>query len=419
MSSGLYDALAGERLLVLHQEAARDLRLTDEGEVVIRPEEVPFVSYPYEWCFSQLKRAALATLEIERLALERGMTLKDASAFNIQFNGYLPVHIDTLSFERYAEGSPWRAYRQFCQHFLAPLALASRVDVRLTRLLRFYIDGFPLDLASKLLPRRTLLSFPLLVHLHAHASAQARFSRTPSRPRRLSMSRRARLGLVESLAKAVQSLKYSPAGTVWVDYYENTNYTPEAVRRKKEIVAAFLERTGASVVWDLGANTGVFSRIASRQGRRTVSFDFDPAAVERNYLACVEERDDLLLPLVMDLTNPTPALGWAGECRASLAERGPADAVLALALVHHIAIGNNVPFDRLAEFLARLGEWLVIEFVPKSDSQVVRLLASREDVFSAYDLDSFERAFRERFAILATEPIEGSERVLYLMRRDR
>ncbi|MBE0564852.1 MAG: SAM-dependent methyltransferase [Krumholzibacteria bacterium] len=415
--SGLYDLLVAKGLLIPHAEAPLDLAEGPDAACVIAPEPVPFISHPYEWCFSQLQDAALATLRIQKLALGHGMVLKDASAYNIQFHRGRPVLIDTLSLAGYREGGPWVAYRQFCQHFLAPLALMALVDVRLLALLRSEIDGVPLDLACRLLPWRTRLVPGLLMHLHLHAASQRRHAdrRGAARPR--PVSRQALLGIVGSLRGAVRRLSWRPAGTEWGDYYTDTNYSGEAARAKGELVAAFLDQAAPDTVWDLGANDGTFSRLAADRGLPTVAADVDPAAVEHNWRQVRERGEERLLPLLLDLTNPSPALGWDHAERASLLERGPAGCVLALALVHHLAISNNVPLDRLAAFFARAGRALIIEFVPKSDSQVRRLLSTREDVFPDYGQAGFEAAFGTCFATEKVEPIPGSERILYLMRR--
>jgi SAM-dependent methyltransferase len=417
IESGLYDSLARSGSLVRHEEADISLALSDEAYRVIRPEPVPFVSYPYEWCFSELKKAALLTLEIERRALEAGMTLKDASAYNVQFIGCSPTFIDTLSFERYEEGRPWAAYRQFCQHFLAPLALMSGSDVRLGRLMRLYMDGVPLDLASSLLPGRTKLSLGLQTHIHIHARYQSRFAGSRRSPKKGRMGRTAMRGLVDSLDGAVRKLSYRPEGTEWSDYYGDTNYTSEGMERKGALVAEFLGALQPQSVWDLGANTGRFSRIAAERAKLVVAFDVDPAAVERHFMDEATVAAGNIIPLVLDLANPSPGIGWAGEERSSLEKRGPADAALALALLHHLAISNNLPFEDIADYLARLCRSLVIEFVPKEDSQVERLLVTRKDIFDRYTKEHFERAFQDLFTIERSEPITGSGRVLYMMRR--
>ena len=421
LGSGLFRELVSRGWLVSHDEA--DVPGQAPGAYrILRPERIDFISYPYEWCFSQLQDAALLTIDAQLLALEHGMSLKDASAYNVQFRGGRPVLIDTLSFEDYAEGKPWVAYRQFCQHFLAPLALMAYRDVRLSQLLRSFIDGIPLDLASGLLPGSTRWRLGLAMHLHMHARAQRAHSATAdggeasaSRARAVSVSRRGLEGMLQSLRACVAKLAWKPAGTEWGDYYQDTNYDESAFAEKHRLVKDFLATVAPRTVWDLGANTGVFSRIASAGGASTVAFDIDPAAVERNHRQARSEGEGQPLPLLLDLTNPSPGLGWAGAERASLEERGPADCVMALALIHHIAISNNVPLANVADYLSRLGRHLVIEFVPKADSQVKRLLASREDIFGNYDQSGFEAAFSTCFDIVRSEPIPGSERMLYLM----
>jgi hypothetical protein len=329
------------------------------------------------------------------------------------------VFIDTLSFERYREGEPWVAYRQFCQHFLAPLALMNATDVRLNQLARIYIDGVPLDLASSLLPFRTRLNLPLLTHIHMHARFQRRYEGSAEKPRRRGkVSRTALLGIVDSLERAVRGLRLTPMRTEWADYYEDTNYTESGLRCKERLVEEYLRGLGPGIVWDLGANTGRFSRIAAANGHYVVSFDVDPGAVEQNYLSCVEEERRDVLPLLLDLANPTSGMGWAGTERMSLGERGPAEAVLALALIHHLAISNNLPFERIAEFLSTISGALIVEFVPKEDSQVRRLLVCREDVFGGYTQKRFEEAFERRFRIERAERIADSLRTLYLMRKE-
>jgi ribosomal protein L11 methylase PrmA len=417
MNSGLYGALVERSLLVPHQDSDESPAEAETAFKIIQPKPIRFISYPYEWCFSQLKDAAMTTLAVHKAAVEQGLILKDASAYNIQFSGGKPLLIDTLSFEKYSEGLPWIAYRQFCQHFLAPLALMSRVDVRLGQLLRIHIDGIPLDLTSGLLPWRARMSFRLLVHIHLHAASQKRYESKPVSPVGRKMSRQAMLGLVDNLESTVKSLEWKDAGTQWGNYYQDTNYTTEAFARKQETLRRYIKAISPSVVWDLGANTGVFSRIAARTGAQVVSFDVDPAAVEKNYLQCKSEGEKNIQPFLLDLTNPSPGIGWDNKERMALAERGPADLALALALIHHLAITNNVPFSRIARSLHDLCRNLVIEFVPKEDSQVQRLLATRQDVFPDYTREAFEKEFRLFFDISASEKIPQSERILYLMHK--
>ena len=420
IQSGLFNTLVEKDFLVPHNEIEIGTPTTPEAYKVVKPEQVRFISYPYEWSFSQLKDAALLTLKIQEIALENKMALKDASAFNIQFKKGRPILIDTLSFETYQEGKPWVAYRQFCQHFLAPLALMSLVDVRLQNLLNNYIDGIPIDLASRLLPFKTRLNPGLLTHIHLHAVSQRRFT-TETRDKsqtRGSVSFNAMRGIIDSLKRTISALTWKPIGTEWADYYSSShNYEDQALESKKALVSSILSDLKPREVWDLGANTGIYSELATRLGIPTVSFDIDPGAVELNYLRCKEINDKWRLPLLLDLTNPTPAIGWNNVERDSLLQRGPTDFVMALALIHHLAISNNVPMAALAKFFANLATYVLIEFVPKSDPQVQRLLAFREDIFEDYNQRIFEEQFGTFFSLQRKEPIGGSERILYLFER--
>ena len=422
MGSGLYAALTGRGWLVRHEEV-KEGNLDDRAAYkILQPEQIRFVSYPYEWSFSQLKDAALLTLDVQIEAFKYGLMLKDASAYNVQFHHGRPILIDTLSFERYLEGQPWSAYRQFCQHFLAPLALMAKRDVRLNQLMRIYIDGVPLDLASGILPARTWLNPGLAMHLHLHAKTQRAFSRSekksPGKMERLArVSKRGLGGFLQGLRGTVSKLAWSPTGTEWVNYYGATNYSDPAFQEKQRLVRKYLEAVQPAEVWDLGANTGLFSRIASSMGVPTLAFDVDPAAVEVNYRHVRDKNEKWPLPLLVDLANPSPGLGWSNTERDSLLDRGPAACVMALALVHHLAISNNVPLDRTAAFFDQICRFLIIEFVPKSDSQVRRLLSSRADIFDRYSRDDFEKAFAGRFEVLRADGIGGSERTLYLMQK--
>jgi len=420
IESGLYERLSKAGAMISHEEVDLDAApIPDIKYKIIKPKIVDFISYPYEWCFSQLKEASILTLAIARRALDYDMTLKDASAYNVQFKEGKAVFIDTLSFEIYQEGTPWIAYRQFCQHFLAPLSLMVYQDIKLNQLLRTNIDGIPLDLASKLLPLKTRLNFGILTHIHLHAKSQQRFAdkalKGPIADAKV--NKQAILGLIESLISTVKKLKVKKFDTEWNNYYQITNYSSESFEAKKDIIHSFLSVANPNSVWDLGANTGEFSRIAGERGIKTIAFDIDHGAVEKNYRHMKGNQEENILPLVMDLTNPSPSLGWHHSERNSLINRGPVDLALALALVHHLAIGNNVPLNSIAAFFSDLCEFLIIEFVPKIDSQVELLLSSREDIFPNYTINGFEVAFKNYFTIVEKKLVANSKRTLYLMKK--
>jgi ribosomal protein L11 methylase PrmA len=379
MSSGLYEALVNKGWLIAHEETAADD--TKDSYKILTPDQLQYVSYPYEWSFSQLKDAAILTLNIALEALKHDMVLKDASAYNVQIHRGKPTFIDTLSFERYESGAPWVAYRQYCQHFLAPLALMAHRDFRTLHLLRAYIDGLPIDLASTLLPKKTWLNYGLLA--------------------------------------TTKKLQWKYAATEWGNYYEDTNYVDESMTHKEQAVTRFLDvcRKPGAIAADFGANTGKFSRLAAAADFFVLAHDIDEVAVDRNYRQMIALGEQNLQPLLLDLTNPSPGLGWANEERPSLLARKQIDVGLALALIHHIAISNNVPLERAAAFFQTLSRQLIIEFVPKADSQVKRLLSTREDVFPNYTQEGFEQAFSQYFTITEAVPITGTERTLYLMTR--
>lgn len=416
LDSGLCGELIEAGLMLPFEESTEEPSAPG-ALCVLRPQALRLISYPWEWSFGQRKDAALVTLDIAKRARQKGMVLKDANAFNIQFYQGRPVLIDHLSFEAAVEGEPWVAYHQFCEQFLAPLALMALVDIRLGGMMRGYTAGVPLDLASTLLPGSSKMKLGLLAHIHGHAKArkQSEGGGSGSSAR---MNDTAHLALLDNLTTTIKSLQWTPEGTVWGDYYAQTNYSPDAMDSKRRLVKNFLTDIDEPLrtCWDLGANTGEFSQIAAELGLQTTAWDIDPAAVEKNYRAVKEKGLTNLLPLRQDFADPSPRLGWDLNERESLADRGPADAALALALVHHLAIANNVPLSLVAKWLSKMGRWVIVEFVPKSDSQTQRLLASRRDIFDGYHEEGFAAAMDGHFELVRREMIPDSERTLFLYR---
>ena len=419
IDSGLYQKLVEKELLIPHEEVNVESSQPEKCYKTIKPKLIDFISYPYEWSFNQLKDAALTTLEIQKIAMDYGLTLKDCSAYNVQFLNGKPIFIDTLSFEIYQEGQFWKPYRQFCQHFLSPLALMNHKDIRLNQLLKIYIDGIPLDLTSKLLPGKTKTMFSLLTHIHAHSKKQKDYEGKQVDVKKRKLSKNSFVGVIESLHSAIKKQNISLEKTEWGNYYSDTNYSEVAMNDKKTIILNLIEKIKPKNVWDIGGNVGIFSRISSDKEIFTVCFDIDPVAIEKNYLECKEKNEKYLLPLLLDLTNPSPDIGWQNMERDSFLTRGPADLVFALALIHHLAISNNVPFELISEFFSRNCRNLIIEFVPKTDTQVKRLLSSREDIFSEYDYEHFEKEFEKLFIIIEKKEIKDSERIIYYMQNKK
>jgi hypothetical protein len=420
-SSGLLERLIDDRLLVDHSDAPLSAAALPDAVAVIQPRHLDFISYPYEWSFSQLKEAALLTLELQSRALDAGMRLKDASAYNVQLDAGRPILIDSLSFEVAEPTEPWPAYRQFCEHFLAPLALIAYRDARCGLMLREFIDGIPLDLAARLLPGRTRLNLGLASHLHVHAGAQRRAAAAPppaegtARPvRRISAT--GQRALLDSLRRTVAGLRWEPSSH-WTEYASTTSYSEGATASKGEIVREMLAAVGGTTAWDVGANTGAYSAMAADAGYRVIAWDQDAGSVEAHWRRVRGGSGPAILPLVLDLANPSPSIGWALEERASFLERGEPDVILALALVHHLAIGNNVPLAGVARLFARMAPWAIVEFVPKDDPMTRRLLAARRDIFEHYTIDGFRAAFGKSFRIARETRITDSPRTLFLLER--
>ena len=423
VDSGLYEALH-QRGLLVHHEVVDTAIGTERAHVVLRPERLPVVSFPYEWSPGQLRDAALLTLEVQSVALEHGMILRDASAYNVQLRRGRAVFIDTLSFEPWEEGTPWVAYSQFCDHFLGPLALQTKVDHRLRRLLVADVGGVPTDLVAQLLPGRTKLRPALLMHLHlqGRSRANAREVDPDAEQRTATFSRNAMVGLVRGLRKAVESLTWDGAGTTWSDYDETADHYDDQARAVKEqAVRDAVATVEPDLVWDLGANTGRFASIAAESGATAVAWDLDAGAVERAWqrVSASSPATGDVIPLVQDLANPSPALGWAHGERPSLADRGPVDLVFALALIHHLAIGNNVPLADVIARLAGFGDHLLVEWVPKDDPKVRVLLATREDVFTTYTRDDFDAACDAAGTVVSRTPVPGTGRELVLLRTNQ
>ena len=409
IKSGLYQKLISENLIVEYNEDDTIQIKSDFDNFykIIKQEKIHFISYPYEWSFDMLKDAALTILQIQKICLEFEMSLKDASAYNVQFYNGKPILIDTTSFEMYQDG-PWKAYRQFCEHFLAPLALMSKKDVRLFQLLLSNIDGIPLDIAAEIIPKSTFTNFGLAAHIHAHAKAQKHYEDKKVKKQKLRKIQL--LGIIENLKTTIKNLKINQE-TEWANYYNDTNYSDIAEKEKCIIVKNFLKKCSSEMVIDLGANDGRFSEIAA-ENSYVVSMDIDPIAVNNNYL----KYNPKIIPIVTNLANPSPAIGWNNNERKSLFDRIKNNTCIALALIHHLRITHGIPLENQFEVFSKIAKFLIIEFVPKEDSQVKRLLQNRDDVFDDYDIKTFERVAFKNFENIEYLEVKDSLRKIYLMK---
>ncbi|MEO3747745.1 class I SAM-dependent methyltransferase [Plantactinospora sp. B5E13] len=401
--------------------------LVGRWSTVLRHERIPFVSYPYEWSFGMLRDTALLHLEILRAALPAGFTTKDGSAYNLQWRGAEPVFIDVGSFEPVRDGEPWAGYRQFCQTLLYPLLLQAHLGLDFQPWLRSRIDGLEAGQLRGLFGGTRRFRAGVLKHVHLHDTLQARYADTSSGSVRAQLkdagfSRDLVLATVGSLDRLVRRLDRQPPASHWSGYRETCTYSADdRTAKERFVVEALAGASRPGRVLDLGANDGRYARIAARYAGHVLAVEGDPAVADQLYRQLRADGERRIQPLVMDLADPSPGGGWGSVERASFAARADADAVLALALVHHLAIGRNVPLpavlDWLVGFLAGAGAAgrLVVEFVHRDDPMAVRLLANKSaGLFPDYRRAEFERLLEQRCVVQHRLELPSGTRTLYL-----
>ncbi|WP_340119784.1 class I SAM-dependent methyltransferase [Pelagibius sp. 7325] len=384
-----------------HDRKSVTSAIPGEFPLVIEHERLEVISYPFEWPFSLLKRAAELHLEIHLEALEEGFDLSDSSAYNVQFVGTRPLFIDVLSFRRYKAGSYWSGYKQFCEEFLAPLLLTAYRGVPFNEWYRGNLSGLDLVSLAKLLPARARFSLQAQMHVFMHARLMRRIKShdggLAAKQGQLPLA--SLKGILRGMLSYVRSLR--PRGletTYWKDYEFNNSYLPEDAERKRTAVRAFVENAKPALLVDLGCNSGDFSELSIAAGAKsTVGVDFDQGALEAAVSRADEQRLPIL-PIYQDLTNPSSSQGWAASERGAFVERVQPDAVIALAVFHHLAIGKNIPFSAAIKWMVDLAPKGLLEFVPKSDPMVQGMLAHRGDMFLHYT----EEKFRQELARVAT-----------------
>jgi SAM-dependent methyltransferase len=397
--------------------------LVHEPAAVLRHERIPFVSYPYEWTFSMLKDAALLQLDLLLASLDHDLVLKDATPYNVQFHGSRPVFVDVGSFERMREGEPWVGYRQFCMLYLYPLVLQAVKGVPFQPWLRGSIDGITPPQMRGLLSFRDRFRRGLFTNVFLHARLEQRYADRPEETKRevkRVFKKELFVANVRKMRKLVERVSWEPPSGVWTAYGERNTYTDDDARRKDDFVRDVATSRDWNLVWDIGANNGRYSRIAAEGARTVLAVDADQGPVELLYRDLRSDGNERILPLTMNLADPSPGLGWRGLERRPMAERGRPDLVLALALVHHVAISANVPVKEIVDWLASLGAALVIEFPTREDPMVKKLLApKREGLHPDYELGFFERTLNDAFEVERSERLESGTRVLYFARPKR
>lgn len=415
MSSGLYNELIKKKYLLAHKEINENIAGFPEWYKTILPEQLSFISYPYEWCFGQMKDAALLTLSIQKIAIGHGMILKDATHFNVQFHNGKPVFIDTLSFEKYDASQPWVAYRQFCEYFLFPLYLQKYLSIDVQKLMLAYPDGIPASVTKELLPWKSNFNLGVGLHVLLQSKIQAGNNSNDYKGK---FDQNKMLQLVSNLEENIKACTLPKKDkATWSNYYDKTIISQKYLSDKEIIFRKLIISTEFKTVLDIGANDGFFSKIISEKAASVVSVDFDSHCINSLYSYTKKHKVLNILPLCIDFSHPTPAIGFNNTERNSFLDRAQFDLVLALALVHHLAISKNIPFQNIAASFQKIAKTVIVEFISKKDEKVQQLLQNRKDNFSSYNEDEFLKAFGKYFNIISTTNIAGTHRNMYLLSR--
>lgn len=414
--SGFYRNLIKNGLLIPHKEVA-----SSKDNIVVEAEKIPFITYPYEWSFNMYKEAALLTLRLQKYSLEHGFSLKDATAFNITFHKSKAIFIDTLSFDFYEEDSPWRAYKQFIMHFFGPLVLAHYHGAQQLKLLSNFIDGIPVKMISSMLPLKTKLSPLLYSNIHLLAKLEDKHNEDyKGEAKAGKLSKKGQLNIIKSLYGYIKKLELKEASE-WGNYYDKINYSDEAFVEKSRIINDWVNTLQPKSLIDIGGNDGTFVRKLEQSVETALVCDIDNNAIDFNHKTMKLGKEAYMLPFVLDVLNPSAAIGLNNTERDSFLDRVKAfapDVTFALAVIHHMSLSGNVPFDRSAEFFATFSEHLIVEFPKREDSWVQRLLKNKMDFkeyFGFYNLVEFKNSYQKYFNILEEEVVADSERILFLM----
>jgi len=422
---GVFTDLETSNLLVSSTEVLSDDRpgSLPDAAYVLEHERVPVISYPYEWSFQALKAAALHHLDLQLLMFDRDIVLSDATAYNVQFIGPKPVFIDVLSLRPYDEGEIWGGHRQFCEQFLNPLLLRSALGVAHNAWFRGNLEGIPTSDLARLLPLWKKLSLNMFSHVVLQASLEERARRAPDAAIEKAASRRklprtSYRGLLTQLRNWIARLQPADTGkTVWQDYATTHTYASDEAAEKARLIREFAAAVQPATLIDMGCNTGDYSFAALEGGAKSVvGFDFDQSAVDQAFIRA-ESGNLNYLPLWLDAANPSPGQGWQQAERSGFGQRFKADAIIALAFEHHLAIGRNVPLDDVVDWLIGIAPTGLLEFVPKTDSTVQKMLALREDIFPDYTEGAFAQAVERRAKIVSKTVVSSEGRTLFRYER--
>lgn len=393
-----------------------------KNKKIIEHEKINYISYPYEWSFDQLKDAALHHLNFHLFLLDNNATLIDGSAYNIQFNGYKPVFIDLLSIKEYNEGEYWNAHKQFCENFLNPLILKSKKQIDFNNWFRGNLEGITTKDLNSILNLKDKFSFNILtqvVLLNFLEQKTLKNKKTNIKSiKKRKFPKKSYIGLLRNMKKLIESMEIKKTKTMWDDYSSNNTYNQKEEIIKKEIVSKFSQKYNFQTLADLGCNDGVYSKICIENGSKyVVGFDYDLSAVNKAYN--ISKKKELnFLPLYFDASNPSPNLGWAQNERKGYFERMNFEGLIALAFEHHLAIAKNIPLDQVLKWLINIAPIGLIEFVPKNDATIKKMLELKGDIFDSYNEENFRSLIQKNAVIISETKVSESGRKIFEYKRN-
>ncbi len=389
----------------------------DQNDFILEHETIPYISYPYEWSFSQLKEAALFHLDFNLFLLDRDTTLIDASAYNIQFIANKPIFIDVLSLKKYEAGSAWEGHKQFCEHFLNPLILKSKKGIKFNNWFKGNIEGIKTSEINRILNFFDKFSYNIFIHVYLLNKLEEKFKNKKSlkidKKKKTFLKKDSLISLLKQLKNFISGLKDFETISTWDTYSLDNSYSQKGDSEKKNIVQSFFKKNNFKIICDLGCNDGEYSEIALKNNcQKVIGFDFDLNAVEKAFDRSKKQKLDFL-PLFFDASNPSSNLGWNENERKSFKKRAKFDAIIALAFEHHLAIAKNIPLNQVVEWLTSLAPKGLIEFVPKNDITIKKMLELKGDIFKYYSAENFEKYLSQNCKIISKKSIEDSKRIIF------
>ncbi len=411
------DYLIQTKILGNDEKSKLNLNVND---CILEHKKVPYISYPYEWSFSQLKTAAIFHLDFNLFLLDLGATLIDASAFNIQFIGNKPIFIDTLSIEKYSDGEPWKGHKQFCENFLNPLILKSKKGIKFNNWFKGNLEGIDTDDLDKLLGIFDKFSYNIFIHIYLLNKLDQKFKSNKSlKPieKKKFIPKKNLILIIKQLKKFISNLRDFKSVSTWDNYSKNNSYTEIEESKKKQVVEEFVKKNSFNLIADLGCNDGEYSELSLKNGcKNLIGFDFDINTIDKAYERSLTKNLNFL-PLYFDASNPSGNIGWNEKERKSFKNRANFDAILALAFEHHLAIAKNIPLNQVIEWMVSLAPTGLIEFVPKNDLTVIKMLELKGDIFPDYTIQNFENELNIKTKILSKSQVSESGRVIYEYKR--